>query len=157
MRLDIKGVAELRVRLASIHAEEVMARALAEEAERLAQAVREGLSDAPGAGALDRSWAPTGALRDSVGAQADGLQALVGSSDPAAAPQEMGTVHIPPRPFLAPVAAARGQEIARAVGEALAAALQGESERCQTPSNESSTSARTDRALSDQTESLGRK
>ena len=36
------------------------------------------------------------------------MQAVVGSSDPAAAPQEMGTVHLAPRPFLGPVAAVRG-------------------------------------------------
>ena len=128
MRLEIKGVAELRERLASIRADEVMARALAEQAEHLAQAVRGELATAPGAGGYDRPWAQTGALRDSIGAQADGLHAVVGSSDPAAAPQETGTATIPPRPFLAPVAAQRGEEIARAIGGAVAAALGGESQ-----------------------------
>ena len=127
MRLEIKGLAELRQRLASIRLEEAMARALAEQAERLAQAVRDGLGASPGAGAHDRPWAQTGALRDSVGAQSEGLNAAVGSSDPAAAPQEMGTSRIPPRPFLAPAAAQQGEEIARAVGDAVAAALRGKS------------------------------
>ena len=126
MRLDIKGLAELRARLERVRVEEVMARALAEQAERLAETVRDGLLEPPGAGEHDRPWARTGALRDSVGAQADGLEAAVGSSDPAAAPQEMGTVHIPPRPFLAPAAAAHGEEIARAIGSEVAAALRGE-------------------------------
>ena len=72
------------------------------------------------------AWLQSGALRDSVGAEADGLQAVVGSSDAAAAPQEMGTAHMPPRPFLAPVAAGMGQEVARGVAEAVVAALKGE-------------------------------
>lgn len=74
----------------------------------------------------DEPWLQSGALRNSVGAQADGLQAVVGSSDPAAVPQEMGTAHMPARPFLAPVAAGMGEEVARAVGAAVAAALRGD-------------------------------
>ena len=85
-----------------------MARALAEQAERVAARVRDGLSEPPGAAGHDEPWLQSGALRDSVGAQADGLQAAVGSSDPAAVPQEMGTAHMPPRLFLAPVAAGGG-------------------------------------------------
>ncbi len=125
MNLSITGLAEIRARLERLHAEETMAKALAEEAERLAQAVRDGLSTPPGAGEHDKPWARTGALRDSVEAQADGLQATIGSSDPAAAPQEMGTSRIPPRPFLAPVAAANGEDTARAIGAAMADAIRG--------------------------------
>jgi len=54
---------------------------------------------------------------------------VMGSSDPAAVPQELGTAHMPARPFLAPVAAAMGEEVARAVGARVAAALRGEEER----------------------------
>ena len=54
-------------------------------------------------------------------------KAVVGSSDPAAVPQELGTAHMPARPFLAPVAAAMGEEVARTVGAAVAAALRGDS------------------------------
>jgi len=56
------------------------------------------------------------------GAQADGLQAVAGSSDPAAVPQELGTAHMPARPFLAPVAE-MGEEVARAVGAAMVAVV----------------------------------
>ena len=61
-----------------------------------------------------------------MGAEADGLQAVVGSSDPAAVPQEMGTAHMPARPFLAPVAAEMGEDVARGVAEAVVASLKGE-------------------------------
>ncbi len=55
-----------------------------------------------------------------------GCRRVVGSSDPAAAPEEMGTIKMPPRPFLAPVAAGMGEEVAQSVGAAVAAALQGQ-------------------------------
>ena len=105
---------------------EVMARALAEQAARMAARVRDGLSDPPGGSGHDEPWLQSGALRNSVGAQADGLQAVVGSSDPAAIPQEMGTTHLPPRPFLAPAGAAMAEEVAEALGKAVVRALQGD-------------------------------
>ncbi len=117
MGLKISGLNELRERLERLRTEEVMARALAEQADRMAARVREGLSDPPGGGGHDEPWLQSGALRDSVGAspkreafaaEADGLQAAVGSSDPAAVPQELGMAHMPPRPFLAPTASGHG-------------------------------------------------
>ena len=126
MRLAIQGLSEIRARLAAIRAEDIMAAALAEQAERLAQAVRDGLATPPGAGNHDRPWSRTGALHDSIAVQSNGLEAAIGSSDPAAAPQEMGTLRMPPRPFLAPVAASMGEEVARGVAEPVVAALKGE-------------------------------
>ena len=126
MGLKISGLNELRERLERLRPEEVMARALAEQANRMATRVRDGLSEPPGAAGHDEPWLRSGALRDSVGAEADGLQAVVGSSDPAAVPQELGTAHMPARPFLAPVAAGMGEEVTRAVGARVAAALRGE-------------------------------
>ena len=128
MSLKISGLNELRERLERLRTEEVMARALAEQAQRMAARVQEGLSEPPGGAGHDEPWLQSGALRDSVGARADGLQAVVGSSDPAAVPQEMGTAHMPARPFLAPVAAGMGEEVARAVGARVAAASRGEEE-----------------------------
>lgn len=130
MGLKISGLNELRERLELLRPEEVMARALAEQAARMAARVRDGLSGQPGAAGHDEPWPQSGALRDSVGAQADGLQAMVGSSDPAAVPQEMGTAHMPARPFLAPVAAGMGGGggPGGAVGARMAAALRGEEE-----------------------------
>lgn len=127
MGLKISGLNELRERLERLRPEEVMARALAEQADRMAARVRNGLSEPPGGVGHDEPWVQSGALRNSVGAQADGLQAVVGSSDPAAVPQELGTARMPARPFLAPVAAEMGEEVARAIGAAVAAALRGDS------------------------------
>ena len=126
MGIKITGLNELRERLERLRPEEVMARALAGQAARMAARVREGLSEQPGAVGHDEPWLQSGALRDSVGAQTDGLQAVVGSDDPAAAPQEMGTVHMPPRPFLAPVGASMAEEVAQAVGNAVMKALRGD-------------------------------
>ena len=127
MGLRISGLNELRERLERLRPEDVMAKALAEQTERMAARVREGLSEPPDTAGHDEPWLRSGALRDSVGAQADGLQAVVGSSDSAAVPQELGTARMPARPFLAPVAAGMGEEVARAVGASVAAALRGDS------------------------------
>lgn len=127
MGLKISGLNELRERLERLRPEDVMAQALTEQAQRMAARVREGLSEPPGGAGHDEPWLRTGALRDSVGAQTEGLQAAVGSSDPAAVPQELGTARMPARPFLAPVATAMGEEVARAVGAAVAAAFRGDS------------------------------
>ena len=128
MSLEIKGLAALREHLLRLRPEEVMARALAEQAERMAAAVQDALSEPTDTGEHDLPWLRSGALRDSVVAQANGLQAVVGSSDPAAVPQEMGTSHMPPRPFLASIASSMGEEIARTIGAKVAAALRGDTD-----------------------------
>ena len=91
MGLKISGLNELRERLERLRPEEVMARALAVQAKRMAAQVRDGLSERPGGVGHDEPWLQSGALRASVGAQTDRLQAVVGSSDPAAVPQELRT------------------------------------------------------------------
>ncbi|MGI4807469.1 MAG: hypothetical protein ACRYF2_05095 [Janthinobacterium lividum] len=126
MHIEIKGLTELRQRLAQARLDEVLVSALAEESQHLAEAVREKLSQSQGAGSHDVPWVRTGALRDSIEATASGLQAAVGSNDPAAAPQELGTSRIPPRPFLAPAAAAEGEKIAHAIGQKIVAILRGQ-------------------------------
>jgi HK97 gp10 family phage protein len=45
-----------------------------------------------------------GDLRDSIQSETDGNKAVVGSTSDIALYQEMGTEHIPPRPFLGPAA-----------------------------------------------------
>lgn len=44
----------------------------------------------------------TGSMRDGIKAEAEGLHAVVGTTDPIAEYQELGTPTIPPRPFLGP-------------------------------------------------------
>ncbi len=98
---------------------ETLANALQTQTELLATAVRDALATPPG-GPHGQPWRETGGLQGSIETASDGLTAQVASSHPAAAPQEQGTATIPPRPFLAPAAAALAEPIARAVGKALA-------------------------------------
>ena len=56
MRLNISGLNELRERLERLRPEEVMARALAEQAQRMAARVRDGLSEPSGAAGHDEPW-----------------------------------------------------------------------------------------------------
>ena len=115
-------MAEAIAALRNADASGTIAAALDRQAEALAGAVREALGTPPG-GDHGRPWVQTGALQGSIGHTAEGLQAAVGSNDPAAAPQELGTVHLPPRPFLAPAAAAAAPGIAAMVGAAMAGRL----------------------------------
>ena len=62
MASGIRGLAELRTRLERIRIEEAAARALAEQAERLAAAVRDRLSTPPNPGEHDLPWLRTGGL-----------------------------------------------------------------------------------------------
>ena len=80
-----------------------MAQALAAQAERMADAVRESLSDPPG-GRHDRPWRQSGALRNSVGAS----------------PKR--EVSRKPRSGFGGFAA-EGEDVARAIGAEMAAAL----------------------------------
>jgi len=121
MRLDLAGLAARLERAAEGKA---LRPAMERGAGMLAEGVRARLSVRPG-GAHNAPWVESGALRDSIGVSVDGdgLTAVVGSSDPAAAPQEMGTVRMAARPFLAPAAGEMGEEVARAVGARVAASL----------------------------------
>ena len=117
MRIDTPR--DLAEHLAGLPVAETIATALEAAAAGLADGVREALSTPPN-GPHDAPWAETGALRDSITHSADATSAAIGSNDPAAAPQELGTATIPPRPFLAPAAAAQAADIARHVGDAVA-------------------------------------
>jgi HK97 gp10 family phage protein len=67
-----------------------------------------------------------GTLRDSISYEVDGLVAVVGSTSDIAVYQEMGTVKIPPRPFLGPAAFHDEKFVLETIGAAAAAALGGE-------------------------------
>ena len=105
--------------LGSLPISETLTTALEAAAARLANSIRDELNNPPG-GPHGMPWLHTGTLSDSIAHSVDGLDAMVGSNDPAAAPQELGTATTQPRPFLAPTAEALGEEIARDIGAALA-------------------------------------
>jgi HK97 gp10 family phage protein len=115
------GLAELSARLGQLDLDAVLRRAL-EAAQRIESAVRESLSHTPG-GQHETPWLRTAQLRDSIAREADGTQAVIGSSNMIAVYQELGTRSVPPRPFLAPAAGAHGQAVAEAIGNAAAEAL----------------------------------
>jgi len=121
MRTNMLEMAALLERVAEGEATRV---AFREGAAALAAAVRDRLSHGPGE-AHAAPWVQSGALRDSVGEMmdGDGWRGVVGSGDAAAAPQELGTLHVPARPFLAPVAAERGEALAERVRDGVAEAF----------------------------------
>jgi hypothetical protein len=117
-------LADLATGLARLDLDAVAATALAAQANTIGEAVREALSHPPG---LEHvyPWKQSGALQASIGVAAEGSEAVIGSTDPVASWQEHGTSRIPPRPFLAPVAAAQAEATAAAIGGAVAAAIGG--------------------------------
>lgn len=121
--ITVSGVA---IRLGELAVPELLHEAAERGAALLEDRVRERLSGGPG-GAHEAPWLQTGGLRDSIGsvvaADGDGVRAMVGSSDPAAVPQELGTLHMAARPFLAPVGAELGGAVADAVRAVVAAEL----------------------------------
>ena len=107
------------IALADLSITETLTSSLANQAATLAEAVRANLDTSPG-GPHDQPWRQTGALQASIDLTTDGLTAQIGSNHPAAAPQELGTATLPPRPFLAPAATSLAEPIARAIGQTLA-------------------------------------
>lgn len=62
-------------------------------------------------------------LRESIVSESHGLEAVVGSNDPAAARLEFGTESAPPHPFLAPVAIESQDAMQAILAEAVLGAL----------------------------------
>ena len=96
--------------------------ALALAVETLANDIREALNTEPG-GPHDHPWRQTGALQDSIGSQAEGANAIVGSTSDIARYQEHGTAAVPPRPTLVPLAMQSAPAIAASIGETVRRAL----------------------------------
>jgi HK97 gp10 family phage protein len=112
------NLAEFLARLGRVELEAVHRRALEEAAQRIEAAVQSALSHPPG-GDHDTPWLRSGELRNSIAHKADAEGATIGSTSMVALYQEVGTRNDPPRPFLAPVAAAIGEEVAEAIGSAV--------------------------------------
>jgi phage gpG-like protein len=118
------NISDLAQRLARLDLQAVQRAALQVQAETLAGAVREALNTPPG-GDHRFPWRRTGTLHDSISVSADDDAAIVGSTSDEALYQELGTATIPPRPFLATIAAEHSERAAEAIGAAVAAALRG--------------------------------
>lgn len=67
----------------------------------------------------------TGEMRSSIEASSEGLSAAVGSDSKVALYQEVGTKHVPPRPFLALAAHENVEKIGALVAEAVMKAIGG--------------------------------
>ena len=122
--IALADLGDLIARLARIDFATIQHVALEAAASQLEAAVKQELSHLPGADHAT-PWLRTGELRDSIAHIADEQSACVGSDDPAAVYQELGTRSDPPRPFLAPAAAAAAEDIAHAVAAAVARAIAG--------------------------------
>ena len=109
---------QLARRLARLGLSATKQAALAQAAGNLRASVRQELSQPPGA-PHDVPWLRDGTLRDSIGISVTAEEATIGSTDPVALDQECGTRTDPPRPFLAPAAAAEGAVIAASVAAAV--------------------------------------
>ncbi|MGH7040772.1 MAG: hypothetical protein ACREFY_01410 [Acetobacteraceae bacterium] len=114
----IDGLPGLTRRLARLDLAATEAAALDHAAIMLQDAVCRRLSLTPGE-SHDAPWLRKGMLRDSVGHVLDGTEAVVGSTDPVAPDQECGTRTNPPRPFLAPAAAAEADTLVADIATAM--------------------------------------
>ncbi len=115
-------LSELVLHLQSLDLDSIARATLAEQAQRLADLAQDALSVLPG-GPHDHPWRRSGTLQDSVSAQAEGDEAVIGSTSQIALYQEHGTTDLPPRPTFGPLAAAEGEAIARTVADRLTQAL----------------------------------
>ena len=120
--ISIRGLTDLRRRLASLDFPTACAEATKSAASALAARIRGGLAVAPG-GPHDRPWLRSGDLHDSIAADSDATGVTVGSTEAVAVDQELGTQTVPPRPFLAPTAAKQAPELAETIGARLSTVL----------------------------------
>jgi phage gpG-like protein len=122
--ISIDGLQALADALARLDLPAAQREGLESAAQQLESAVKQSLSRTPGD---DHStpWLRTGTLRDSIAHSADETGAAIGSDDPVAVYQELGTRTVPPRPFLAPSAAAQSEGIGPSVAAAVVRILRG--------------------------------
>lgn len=120
--IKILGLRALSDRLARLDINPVQQAALETVARKMQEAIQETLSVPPGSD-HEAPWLRTGTLQESIGHQSDNSAAVIGSNNPVAVDQELGTDNIPPRPFLSPTAAALAPGIALEVGGSIAAAI----------------------------------
>jgi hypothetical protein len=115
--IRIDGLEEALARLGRLDPDAAARAGLRAAAEALAADVRARLATKPG-GPHEAPWLRRGALRGSVAVTETDTGAVLASTSPVAVFQELGTTRTPPRPFLAPAAAAA--PVAQAVAAAIA-------------------------------------
>ena len=122
--ISIQGLKNLMDALARIDISAAQREGTGNAASQIEIAVKESLCHPPGS---DHStpWLRSGALRNSIAHSADEAGAAIGSSDPVAVYQELGTRTVSPRPFLAPAAATQAEESAQAVATTVVDAIRG--------------------------------
>jgi phage gpG-like protein len=106
----IEGLQEALRRLERLAIPEALARECDAAAAGLQDAVATGLSQTPGS-EHETPWLQSGALRASIECQSEGLTATIGSTSDVAVFQELGTVGVPPRSFLATTAAVEAEGV----------------------------------------------
>ena len=121
--IGITGLAAFQARLDALALDAAIARGLGQAAEHIGARVRAALNTPPG-GSHTMPWRRSGARRDSITATATDTGAVVASGADVAVYQELGTAHISPRPFMAPVAAEQADAAARALAAEITAACQ---------------------------------
>jgi len=120
--IRIAGLRALSDRLARLDMTVTQQAALENAGRTLQEAIQDTLSTVPG-GDHSSPWRRTGTLQSSIGYRADATGAVVGSDDPVAVDQELGTSNIPPRPFLSTTAAARARDIVHQIAQPIAIAI----------------------------------
>lgn len=120
---SINGLRAVKAALSRLDLSAEQHEALERAAQQLETSVKQSLSHDPGDDHRT-PWKRTGALRDSITHSTDDAGAVIGSSDPVAVYQELGTRQVPPRPFLVPTAAVEAEPIAQAIAAAFAEALE---------------------------------
>lgn len=120
IRGSAAGIDRLRKLLAALDLEAV----LAAEAAKLSETIQRSLSHRPGSSDHSTPWLRSGNLRQSISSASEDDAVVVGSTDPVAIDQELGTRQIPPRPFLAPAAAAEAPELVASLRSAVSRAAE---------------------------------
>ncbi|MBS0558429.1 MAG: hypothetical protein JSR21_00060 [Proteobacteria bacterium] len=115
----VRGLREAIARLDRLAVPDALAAQTAEAAAAVERNVIESLSHPPGS-EHETPWLENGSLRNSVGYDAQGTDAVIGSSSDVAVYQELGTPNIPPRPFLGSAAATMAGDLVTTMAANLA-------------------------------------
>lgn len=120
----VRGLAEAVLRMGRIDIRQARYEMMEKAAARIEAAVKLSLALQPGEDHT-APWLRTGQLYASVSRQMTQNAAIIGSTDPVAVYQELGTQAIPPRPFLAAAAAAEAEGVTQDIAGSIRTAIEG--------------------------------